>query len=61
MDWTIFWTIFLNHFIGGGEAHHSGRGGMQSISTEGGVEENIENLKYRVYNPSSTVELWCAF
>ena len=54
--------IFLDHFIGG-EAHHyySGRGGMQSISTEGGVEENIENLKYRVYNPSSTVELWCAF
>ena len=27
---------------------------MQSISTEGGVEENIENLKYRVYNPSSS-------
>ena len=50
--WTSFWTIFLDYFFWdhfpdhlfgpfykGGEAHHwySGKCGMQSISTEGGV------------------------
>ena len=51
MDWTIFWTNFLdhllNHFFGpfcrGGKAQHrhSGRGGMQYISIEGGVGGSI--------------------
>ena len=51
MDWTIFWTNFLDHllnhffepFCRGGEAQHrhSGRGGMQYISTEGGVGGSI--------------------
>ena len=50
MDWTIFWTIFgtifFDHFIKG-EAHHlySGRGGMQSISTEGGLGGTVILLK----------------
>ena len=51
MDWTIFWTNFLDHLLNhffwtilsGGEAQHrhSGRGGMQYISTEGGVGGSI--------------------
>ena len=53
MDWTIFWTnfldhllnhFFLDHFVGGGneaQHRHSGRGGMQYICTEGGLGGSI--------------------
>ena len=53
MDWTIFWTNFLDHLLnhffwtilsGGGEEaqhRHSGRGGMHYISSEGGVGGSI--------------------
>ena len=52
MDWTIFWTNFLDHLLnhffwtilsGGEEAQHrhSGRGGMHYISSEVGVGGSI--------------------
>ena len=54
MDWTIFWTIFwtilrtifLDHFIGGKHTISTQGGvGMQSTSTEGGMEGRVLLLR----------------
>ena len=54
MDWAIFWTIFWTFFFfwtilegGEGGAHHyyRGRGGMKSISSEGGVGGRVLLLR----------------
>ena len=37
MDWTIFWTIFLNHFMDQIFLDHFIGGRKHSISTQGGV------------------------
>ena len=52
MDWTIFWTIFFYHFIGGGTPlviregwdtvyQYWGRDGWQSVITQGGVRDGL--------------------
>ena len=37
MDWTIFWTIFLNHFMDQTFLDHFIGGRKHTISTQGGV------------------------
>ena len=45
MDWTIFWTNFWTILEGGAHHYYWGRGGMKSISTEGGVEGRVLSLR----------------